>query len=454
MKTRTPPHSIEAEQALIGGLLIRNASWAQVEGIVTPDDFYLRGHQLIFETIAEMLANNEPADVITVTEKLKDKGLVAQTGGFEALATMAAETPSGRNLGRHAKIIRELSDRRRMAEVGAQIMESALDPRAGAPVSQILDEAQALLMAGTATPGKKYDDVMDEVLDRIQRRSRGELRGVSTGLGALDRITTGMHAGELWIVAARPGMGKTALGLGIAEHVARDGRVMLYELEMPTEQVAHRSLARASGVDIRRLRTGDLDDRGWDALVRASETVRQYGLIVDDTSGLHIDQIRYRSRKAHRRGRLSLIVVDYLQLVDGSGPTRQNRTQEVGHISRALKGLAKELDVPIVALAQLSRRGEERASRRPQMADVRDSGEVEQDADVIIGLYRDEVYQPQSPYVGVAELILLKQRNGPIGRVYVSWDGPTARFGDMPEDWTPPREEPAQRGFDGRPIAV
>lgn len=439
---RTPPHSEEAEQSLIGGLLLDNTAWDKVADVVGVADFYREDHRLIFQHIARLIERSRPADVVTVFESLQGADKAAHIGGLSYLNTLAQNTPSAANIRRYAEIVRDRAVLRRLVSVGDEIATSALNPQ-GRDTKQILDEAESRVfqIAEDGARGrqgfKSIDALLTQVVERVQelfeREDHSDVTGVPTAFSDLDSQTSGLQPGDLVIVAGRPSMGKTAFSLNVAEHVAIDQGlpVAVFSMEMGAAQLALRMLSSVGRINQQRLRTGRLTDEDWPKLTSAMQKMHEAPLYIDESPALNSLELRARARRLARTvGKLGLIVVDYLQLMSSSHEG-ENRATEISEISRGLKSLAKELHVPVIALSQLNRTVEQRTDKRPVMSDLRESGAIEQDADLILFIYRDEVYNPDSSDKGVAEIIIGKQRNGPIGRVRLRFGGEHTRFDNL-----------------------
>ena len=448
---KLPPHSVEAEQSLLGALLIDNQAFDRVADIVTGDDFYRDDHRRIWRHIARMVEASRPADVVTVAESIEASEDKDKTGGTAYLAALAQNTPSALNVRRYAELVRERSVQRRLAQVATEIAETALAPT-GKDVDQLLDEAESKIFQ-IAESGARKDQgligispVLAKVFERIDhlhsQENPSDITGVPTGFVDLDRMTAGLQPGDLIIVAGRPSMGKTAFALNIAEHVALHPSVGLpvavFSMEMSASQLAMRMLSSMAKVDQTRLRTGRLTDEEWSRLTDEIARLNEARIHVDETPALNALELRARARRMKREyGKLGLVVVDYLQLMSSTSQG-ENRATEISEISRSLKALAKELDVPVIALSQLSRAVEQRNDRRPLMSDLRESGAIEQDADVILFIYREEVYAPDKEEAkGRAETIIGKQRNGPIGTVHLTFLGRYTRFANSTEGGAP-----------------
>ncbi|MEY3632633.1 MAG: replicative DNA helicase [Betaproteobacteria bacterium] len=436
---RVPPHSVEAEASILGGLLLDNAAWERIADVVRAEDFYRADHRIVFEVIARLIDASKPADVVTVFEALEGLGRANEVGGIAYLNTLAQETPSAANIVRYAEIVRDRAILRFLVSVSDQIATQALNP-AGKETRQILDEAESQIFqigeqgARRSAGFQNFHDVLARVVERVddlyQNPNPSDVTGVPSGFFDLDQKTAGMHAGDLLIIAGRPSMGKTSLALNIAEYVAITERlpVAIFSMEMGAEQLAMRVLCSVGRLDAQRVRTGRLNEDDWGRLTQAMALTKEAQIHIDETPALNPLELRSRARRLSRQyGKLGLIVVDYLQLMSASS-TGENRTTEISEITRSLKGLAKELGCPVLALSQLNRTVEQRTDKRPVMSDLRESGAIEQDADLILFIYRDEVYRPDTPDKGVAEIIIAKQRNGPIGTVRLTFLGQFTKF--------------------------
>ncbi len=437
---RIPPHSIEAESSVLGGLLLDNASWDRVGDLLADGDFYRYEHRLIFEAVAALVNASKPADVITVYEHLQNQGKGEEIGGLAYLNSLAQYVPSAGNIRRYAEIVRERSILRKLVGASDEIATNAFNPK-GRPVAEIVDEAeQKIFNIGEQGSRMKQGfqtmaTLVPALLDRVQEMADNpnDVTGVPTGFYDLDRMTAGFQAGDLIVLAARPSMGKTALAINIAEHVAlHEGLpVAVFSMEMGAAQLAVRIVGSIGRIDQSHLRTGKLTDEEWPRLTEAIEKLRNISLHIDESAGLTSTELRANARRLARQcGKLGLIVVDYLQLMSGSGgSSEENRATELGEISRGLKMLAKELQCPVIALSQLNRSVETRTDRRPMMSDLRESGAIEQDADIIMFIYRDEYYTKDAcKEPGVAEVIIAKQRNGPTGTVKLAFVKPITKF--------------------------
>ena len=438
---KVPPHSIEAEQSLLGALLLDNQAFDRVADLVTGEDFYRDDHRRLWRHIARLIEASKPADVVTVSESVEASEDKDKTGGPAYLGALAQNTPSALNVRRYAELVRERAVQRRLAQVATGIAEEALNP-GGKEVGQLLDEAESKIFQ-IAESGARRDQglleikpVLARVFERIDhlyhRENPSDVTGVPTGYTKIDQMTSGLQSGDLVIIAARPSMGKTALALNIAEHVAVDNGlpVAIFSMEMSSTQLAMRMLGSIARVDQHKMRTGRLNDKEWGDLSDAMAKLHETPLFIDEGGALTALEVRARARRLKRQySKLGLIVIDYLQLMAASSQG-ENRATEISEISRSLKAMAKELDVPVVALSQLNRAVDQRPDRRPVMSDLRESGAIEQDADVIMFIYREVVYKPDLPedQRGFAEVIIGKQRNGPIGTIKLTFLGQHTRF--------------------------
>lgn len=436
---KVPPHSIEAEQSVLGGLMLDNERWDDVAERVVPNDFYTRPHRHIFTEMQRLQEMGKPIDLITLSESLEQQGQLEGVGGFAYLADLSRNTPSAANISAYADIVRERAVVRDMISVANEIADAGFDPQ-GRNSDELLDLAESRVFqiaenrANKDEGPKSVDQILEATVARIEtlfQQPHDGVTGVDTGYQDLNKKTAGLQRSDLIIVAARPSMGKTTFAMNLCENAAmlQDKPVLIFSLEMPAEQIMMRMLASLSRVDQTRIRTGQLDDEDW---ARISGTMgillEKRNMYIDDSSGLTPTEVRSRARRIFREhGGLSLIMVDYLQLMRVPSLS-DNRTLEIAEISRSLKALAKELQVPVVALSQLNRSLEQRADKRPVNSDLRESGSIEQDADLIMFIYRDEVYHENSDMKGIAEIILGKQRNGPIGTVRLTFNGQWSRF--------------------------
>ena len=441
-----PPHSTEAEQAVLGGIMLSNQHWDGIAERVIAEDFYTFAHKAIFQTMEELMRNQTPIDLITLDQALKAKGISDSVGGFAYLADLSNNTPNAINILAYAEIVREKAILRELIAVGNRIAENSYSPK-GKDIKMVLDEAEREVFAiaekrSSSTEGpQNVLSVLESTIARIETLGKLEnhngVTGVTTGFIELDKKTAGLQPSDLIIVAARPSMGKTTFAMNLCENaaMASDKPVLVFSLEMPAEQIMMRMIASLARVDQTKIRTGqNLEEAEWSKIASVFGMFKQKNnLYIDDSSGLTPTELRSRARRVyHENGGLSMIMVDYLQLMRAPAFS-DNRTLEIAEISRSLKALAKELEVPVIALSQLNRTLEQRADKRPVNSDLRESGSIEQDADLIMFIYRDEVYNDNSEDKGVAEIIIGKQRNGPIGRVRLAFNGQFSRFDNLAE---------------------
>jgi replicative DNA helicase len=439
---KLPPHSVEAEQSVLGGLLLDNQAWDRIADLLSESDFYRADHRLIWRHISKLIEHSRPADVITVSESLESTRELDGVGGLAYLGALAQNTPTAANIRRYAEIVRERAVMRKLAEVGTDIAETAYNPM-GKEAAQLLDEAESKVFAISEEGARGKQGFLDmpplltQVVERIDmlynRDNPSDITGVPTGFADLDRMTSGLQPGDLVIVAGRPSMGKTSLAINMAEHVALEAGlpVGVFSMEMGASQLVMRMLGSVGKLDQHKVRTGKLADEDWRRLTDAVGRLNEAPIHIDETAALNALELRARARRLHRQyGKLGLIVIDYIQLMSASSQG-ENRATEISEISRSLKALAKELNVPVIALSQLNRSLEQRPNKRPVMSDLRESGAIEQDADVILFIYRDEVYNQDSPDKGKAEVIIGKQRNGPIGTVTLVFQGEYTRFANF-----------------------
>jgi len=435
---RVPPHSVEAEQSVLGGLLLDNNALDRVSDLIAEDDFYRFDHRLIWQHIARLINLPRQADVVTVHESLVNAGKADEVGGLSYLNALAHNIPSAANIRHYAEIVRERAMLRKLVSAVDEIAASAFNPQ-GRQARQLLDEAESKIFqiaqegARGAADFQGIQPLLAQVMDRLDelyhREGNSDVTGIPTGFTDLDRMTSGLQPGDLIIVAGRPSMGKTALSMNIGEHVAiREGLpVAVFSMEMGAVQLAMRMLGSVGMLDQHRLRTRLMDD-DWPKVTHAVQQMQDGQIYIDETPALSVMEVRARARRLARQcGKLSLIIIDYLQLMSGNS-RGENRATEISEISRSLKSLAKELNCPLIALSQLNRSLEQRPNKRPVMSDLRESGAIEQDADLILFIYRDEVYNPDTPDKGTAEIIIGKQRNGPIGTVRLTFQGSCTRF--------------------------
>jgi replicative DNA helicase len=440
---KTPPHSVEAEQSLLGALLIDNAAWDKVADVVREDDFYRFDHRLIFQATSQLINASKPADVITVFEYLQAVGKHEESGGLAYLNSLATSVASASNVRRYAEIVRERAVLRKLISVSDEISSSAFNTQ-GRAVSTILDEAESRIFnigeesSRTQKGFMPIRPLLDQMVARVselhERGDVSDITGVPSGFIDLDRMTSGLQPGDLIIVAGRPSMGKTSLALNMAEHIAlNEGLpVAVFSMEMASSQLVLRVVGSMGRIDQTHLRTGRLSEDEWSRFIDIVDRLKDTQLFIDETGGLNPLELRARARRLARQfgGTLGCIVVDYLQLMSAT-KEGENRATEISEISRSLKGLAKEIGCPVIALSQLNRDLEKRTDRRPVMSDLRESGAIEQDADVILFIYRDEVYNKDSKDQGIAEIIIAKQRNGPVGTIRLAFLKPLTRFENL-----------------------
>jgi len=440
---KVPPHAIEAEQSVLGGLLLDNAAWDVVAPRLREEDFYRYEHRLIFRVMGQLASRDSPFDVVTLLNALKSIESLDSAGGEVYLFELANNTPSVANVSAYADIVREKSVFRQLIGVANEIADAAFNP-AGRSTAELLDVAETKVFAiaeqtDNGTGPQHIKDLLTKAVDRIDTlyHSTDSITGLATGFTDLDNMTSGLQKSDLVIIAGRPSMGKTAFTMNIGEHVGiKTGKpVLVFSMEMPGDSLAMRMMSSLGRIDQHRLRTGKLDDEDWPRVTSSVAMLSEAKLFIDDTPGLSPHELRARARRlAKEQGELGLIIIDYLQLMHVPGFKVENRTAEISEISRSLKSLAKELNVPVLALSQLNRSLEQRSDRRPVMSDLRESGAIEQDADIILFIYRDEVYNEESPDKGTAEIIIAKQRNGPIGKVRLAFLGKYTRFEDLAYD--------------------
>lgn len=434
---KVPPYSLQAEQSVLGGLMLDNSAWDLVSGCVAEGDFYRLDHRLIFKAIAGLADTQVPFDVVTLSDSLEVVGELDRCGGLSYLATLAKDTPSAANIVNYANIVREKSVLRQLISVGTGIADSAFNAN-GRDAAELLEEAESQVFKIAEQRHRDQGGalgmrvLLTRMIDKIEERFEqgGTIIGTATGFTDFDEMTSGLSPGNLVIVAGRPSMGKTAFSMNIVEYVALNGDkpVVVFSMEMPADDLMMRMTSSVGRIENHKIRTGRLEDQEWPLLTAAVTRLDTAKLLIDDSPALTVGEVRSRARRlAREHGQLGLIVVDYLQLMQ-SPASGDNRVQQISDISRGLKALAKELDVPVIALSQLNRNLEQRPNKRPLMSDLRESGAIEQDADVIVFVYRDEVYNKDSQDKGVAEIIVGKQRNGPLGTVRLTFLGQFTRF--------------------------
>ena len=434
---KLPPYSLEAEQAVLGGLMIDNSTWDQVSDVVMQEDFYRADHRLIYDAIFSLAEENNPYDVVTISEWLESRNELNNVGGLSYLGSLAKNTPTAANIKAYAKIVRERSVLRQLISVSTGIAESAYNPD-GRTSAELLDMAESKVFEIAEKGGRseggyaKIQDLLVKAVDRIDElyQSDKAYTGIPTGYDDFDDMTSGLQKADLVIIAGRPSMGKTSFAMNLVENAAIKHKqpVAVFSMEMPGDQLVMRMMASLGRIDSNKIRTGKLEDADWPRLTSAVGILNEAPIFIDDTPGLNPMEIRSRARRIHREHGLGMIVIDYLQLMQSAKGNNENRATEISEISRSLKGLAKELGVPVIALSQLNRSLEQRPNKRPIMSDLRESGAIEQDADLIVFIYRDQVYNEDSPDKGTAEIIISKQRNGPIGMARLTFLGQYTRF--------------------------
>ncbi|MEM6300906.1 MAG: replicative DNA helicase [Pseudomonadota bacterium] len=438
-RIKLQPQSLEAEQSVLGGLMISQDAWDGVAELVAATDFYRPNHRMIFRQIYNLAEASNPVDVVTIADALQNSGELEAAGGHAYLAELAQITPSASNIRAYAQVVRERAVLRRLIEAAQDIADSSFNPQ-GRNSAELIDEAERLIMqigeSGPKSGGPQgVEMLLRETIDRIEELNQagGAITGLSTGYVDLDKKTSGLQKSDLVIVAGRPSMGKTAFAMNLVENAIlnQTAPVLVFSMEMPAEQLMMRMLSSIGKINQTAVRTGQLDQGGWDSLGQAVAKIRSTQLLIDDTPALTPTEVRSRARRVKREhGDIAMIMVDYMQLMQVAGAS-EGRTAEISEISRNLKAIAKEFRCPVVALSQLNRALEQRPNKRPVNSDLRESGAIEQDADVIMFIYRDEVYNPDSPDKGVAEIIIGKQRNGPIGTVRLAFFGEYTRFENL-----------------------
>ena len=440
---RIPPHSQEAEQAVLGGLLLNNEAWDEVAERVGPKDFYRKEHRLIFQVVDQLVEEEKPCDLVTVSQALTHRGELDDVGGMTYLSDLARNTPSAANINAYADIVRERSILRQLIQVSHGIAEQSFNPK-GTPSLEILDAAESAIfeIAEQQKKGSGPQDiktVLKKAVDRIDElyKNKNALTGLTTGFEELDKMTSGLQPSDMVVVAGRPSMGKTTFAMNLCENVALKAHkpVLVFSMEMPADAIVMRMLSSLGRINQTSIRSGRLDQDDWPRITSAIQMLSEQKFFIDDTPALSPLELRTRARRVAREcgGQLGMIMIDYLQLMQVPGA--DSRVNEISEISRSLKGLAKELNCPVVALSQLNRSLEQRPNKRPVMSDLRESGAIEQDADVIMFLYRDEVYNQETTEKGIGEVIIGKQRNGPIGTVRVAFRGEYLRFDDLAPEY-------------------
>jgi len=424
---RIPPQNIEAEQAVLGAVFLEPSALTLASEILIPEDFYRAAHQKIFHSMLKLADKGEPVDLVTVTKDLADYKVLEEIGGVSYLSDLANSVPTAANIEYYAKIVSEKSILRRLIRTATNIAQEGYNREDD--VDGLLDDAERSIMevAQRKNTGafQSIKDVLVKTYDNIEmlHNRKGEITGIPTGFTELDRMTAGFQRNDLIIVAARPSVGKTAFALNIAQNVATktDENVAIFSLEMGADQLVMRMLCAEGNINAQNLRTGNLTPEDWEKLTMAMGSLSNAGIYIDDTPGIKVSEIRAKCRRLKQESGLGMVLIDYLQLIQGSGRNKENRQQEVSEISRSLKALARELEVPVIALSQLSRGVEQRQDKRPMMSDIRESGSIEQDADIVAFLYRDDYYDKETENKNIIEIIIAKQRNGPVGTVQLAF---------------------------------
>ena len=431
---RTAPSSMEAEMSVVGSMLLDRDAITEATEVLDKEDFYYRQYGIMFEAIRELYNEDKPVDLVTVRDRLQRDGAPPEMQSADFLKDLLSAVPTSVNARAYAEIVHDKAILRRMIKSNEEIIEECYD--GSKDTEEILNDTEKALFELIKSKGAKeyvpIDDVVIEVMQKIQEASqiKDHITGVPSGFSDLDYMTTGFQPSDFILVAARPSMGKTAFVLNILEYVAikKERPCMIFSLEMSSNQLVNRLLSMDSGVDAQSIRSGKLSDSDWPRLIDSVDRVGASNIIIDDTPGISVPELRSKCRKVKLERGLDLIIIDYLQLMSGNSKKNDNRQQEVSEISRSLKALAREMECPVIALSQLSRACELRADKRPMLSDLRESGAIEQDADLVMFLYRDEYYEPDSDKKGEAEVIIAKQRNGPIGTVTLNWQAETTRF--------------------------
>lgn len=433
---RSLPQSIEAEQSVIGSMIIDKNSIAKVMESLEEEDFYRDGHKAIYKAILEMFRNDMAVDLVTLLEYLKSTNMLERAGGVTYITELSASVPTTANLSAYIKIVSDKSTLRKLIKASTTIIEESYNKQD--KVESVVDIAEKKIFNIAENRTSKDFEPLSDVLERgflqIEKlfNNKGEITGVGSGFTDLDSMTSGFQSGDMILIAARPSMGKTTFALNIAEHAAlREHKsVVIFSLEMSKEQLAYKLLCSEANVDMLKLRTGALEDSDWENIARATGPLSKAKVYIDDTAGVTVMEMRSKCRRLKLEYGIDLIVIDYLQLMSGGSGT-DNRQQEVSEISRSIKALAKEMECPVIALSQLSRAPEQRADHRPMLSDLRESGSIEQDADLVMFLYRDEYYNKETEDKNIGECIIAKQRNGPVGTVKMAWLGQFSKFGNL-----------------------
>ena len=436
---KSSPQSIEAEKSVLGSMMIDKNVIAQAVEILSAEDFYRDAHKYIFKSIVEMYQRDEPIDEITLLEHLKSTDRLEKSGGISYITEIGSSVLTTANVKSYIKIVEDKATLRKLIDSSTKIIESCYNNQDD--VEKVIDVAEQkifdLAEKKSSSDFEPLSDILERGFEQIETlfNNKGEVTGVGSGFKDLDDLTSGFQKGDMILIAARPSMGKTTFALNIAEHAAlREGKsVVIFSLEMSKEQLAYKLLCSEANVDMLKLRTGNLEDKDWENIARASGPLSSAKIYIDDTAGVSIMEMRSKCRRLKIEYGIDLILIDYLQLMSGSG--EESRQQEVSEISRNIKAIAKEMQCPVIALSQLSRAPEQRADRRPMLSDLRESGSIEQDADLVMFLYRDEYYNKETEEKNVAECIIAKQRNGPVGNVKLAWIGQFSKFGNLEHNY-------------------
>ncbi len=434
---RILPHSVEAEQSVIGSMIMDREAIVAASELITGEDFYNRQYGILYETMVELNDAGNPVDLVTLQNKLKEKDVPPEVSSLEFVRDLITAVPTSANIKYYANIVAEKATLRRLIRLNEEIANTCYAGRES--LEYILEDTEKrvfqLLQRRNTDDFVPVRQIVMNAMDRIEMaaKNKGNVTGIPTGFIDLDYRTAGFQPSDLILVAARPSMGKTAFELNLAQYMAfrKDMTVALFSLEMSKEQLVNRMFSQESGVDAQKLRTGQLNDQEWERLIESAGTIGKSHLIIDDTPGISISELRSKCRKYKLEHNMAIVMIDYLQLMTGGGSRTESRQQEISDISRSLKALARELNVPVVALSQLSRAVEQRPDHRPMLSDLRESGAIEQDADVVMFLYRDDYYNHDSPEAGISEVIIAKQRNGPIGTVKLAWLPEYTRFANL-----------------------
>ena len=438
MIERVPPQNIEAEQAVLGAMLIKKEAIAEVSQLLKPADFYREAHRIVYETMLELFNKNEAVDLITVTEQLRKNDLLEKAGGIAFVTSLANAVPTAANVEYHARIVEEKAQLRNLINSATEIAGMAYE--ASDDITDVMDKSEKMILevaarqnSGSFVPIK---EILMDTFSKIEKlyETKGGITGLPSGFKDLDKLTSGLQPSDLILVAARPSMGKTAFTLNIAQHVAvhENTSVAFFSLEMSNEQLVQRMLCSEGGIDSQRLRVGELEENDWEKLINAADRLSRAPIYIDDTAGITVMELRSKARRLKAEHDLQLIVIDYLQLMQGrSSKNSDNRQQEISEISRSLKALARELNVPVIALSQLSRSVESRQVKKPMLSDLRESGSLEQDADIVMFLYREDYYDPETEHKNITDVIIAKHRNGPVDTVQLFFHKQFTKFADL-----------------------